>query len=259
MPAPPSGRPARPQTPQPPSPWPNDYYPCDVPEIPSSRIVPRRRYSSPMAANPRHPKCLEINNSAAEILMQQAEQQMVLPDAVDAEIAPRQPLTGEAAFLQHPDRGRIGRNAGGLDAVQIELAKQRRQQHPQRPRHVAAMGMGLADPIADGTRLDDAAPDIGKRDAADHRAVGLAEDDEGIGAVGCDILGVAPQPPPEPGAGEIVGWPDRLPWRQVLAAMFTQMRPLQKIRHLRRPQQQAIAARRQRGRSARWQTKQRHM
>src|SRR5271170_1207499 len=29
---------------------------------------------------------------AAKILMQEAEQQMVLPDAVDAEIAPRQPL-----------------------------------------------------------------------------------------------------------------------------------------------------------------------
>src|SRR4030095_9470038 len=96
-----------------------------------SRHCSRRPYSSPMAANPRHPKGLEINGSAAEILMQQAEQQMVLPDTVNAEIAPRQSLTGESAFLQHPDRGRIRGNAGGLDAVQVELAEQRRQQCPK--------------------------------------------------------------------------------------------------------------------------------
>src|SRR3954462_5597359 len=63
--------------------------------------------------------------SAAEILVQQAEQQMVLPDPVDAEITAAQPLAGEAALLQHPDRRRIGGNAGGLDPVQIELAEQR--------------------------------------------------------------------------------------------------------------------------------------
>src|SRR6187200_451701 len=124
MPAPPSGKPARPRPPLPPSPWPNDCHPCDVPDPIVSRDCSRRPYSSPMAANPRHLKGLEINGSAAKILMQQAEQQMVLPDAVDAEIAPRQPLAGEAAFLQHPDRGRIGGNAGGLDAVQIEFAEQ---------------------------------------------------------------------------------------------------------------------------------------
>src|SRR3977135_1070111 len=79
---------------------------------------------------------------AAKILVQQAEQQVVLPDPVDAEIAPRQALAGKPAFLQHPDRGRVGGNAGGLDAVQIEFAEQRRQQHAQRRRHVAAMRMG---------------------------------------------------------------------------------------------------------------------
>src|SRR6266478_4386330 len=63
--------------------------------------------------------------SAAKILVQQAEQQMVLPDAVDAEIAPREALAAEAAFLQHPERRRIGGDASGLDAVKIELAEQR--------------------------------------------------------------------------------------------------------------------------------------
>src|SRR6266852_1299070 len=64
---------------------------------------------------------------AAKILMQQAEQQMVLPDTIDAEIASRQAFAVKATFLQHPDRGRIGGNAGGLDAMKIEFPEQRRQ------------------------------------------------------------------------------------------------------------------------------------
>jgi hypothetical protein len=91
-------------------------------------------------------------------------------------------------------------------------------------------------------------PDIGERDAADHGAVGFPEYDERIGAVGGDVLGIAPQPAAETGAGEVVGRPDRLPWRQIRPAVFAQLRPLRKIRHLRRAQQQAVAAGRQRRR-----------
>src|SRR6266508_2607786 len=175
MPAPPSGKPARPRLRLPPSPWPNDSHPCDAPDPIVSRDCSRRPYSSPMAANPRHPKGLEINGSAAKILMQQAEQQVVLPDAVDAEIAPRQALAAEAAFLQHPDRRRIGGNAGGLDAVKIELAEQRWQQHPQGRRHVAAMRMRLPDPVPDRAGLHDAAADVRQCDPADHRTIGFAK------------------------------------------------------------------------------------
>src|SRR4051812_14164908 len=107
MPVPPPGRLASPRPCQPPSPWPNDCHPCEVPGSHHATSLSRRPYSSPMAANPRHLTGLEINGSAAEILIEQAEQQMVLPDAVDAEIAPRQPFAGEAAFLQHPDRGEL--------------------------------------------------------------------------------------------------------------------------------------------------------
>src|SRR5450631_1841001 len=64
---------------------------------------------------------------AAKILMQQAEQKVVLPDAIDTEIASRQAFAVKATFLQHPDRGRIGGNAGGLDAMKIEFPEQRRQ------------------------------------------------------------------------------------------------------------------------------------
>src|SRR5882757_828957 len=196
---------------------------------------------------------------AAKILVQQAEQQVVLPDAVDAEIASRQTFAIESAFLEHPDRRRIGGNAGGLDAVKIELTEQRRQQHAQRRRHVAAMCMGLPDPVPDRSGLHNAAADIRQRDAADHRTIGFAEHDEWIGSVGGDIFGIAPQPPPEARTRKIIGRPDRFPGRQIFPAEFAQMRPLQKIGHLRRTQQQAIPARRKRRRSAGWQTEQSHV
>jgi len=75
--------------------------------------------------------------------------------------------------------------------------------------------------------LHDAPAHIGQRDAADHGAVQLAENDEGIGAVGGDVLGIAAQPAPEAGTGQVVGGPDRLPRRQIFAAIFAQIRPLQ--------------------------------
>ncbi len=62
-------------------------------------------------------------------------------------------------------------------------------------------------------------------------------------------------PAAEAGAGEVVGRPDRLPWRQVAAAVFAQLRPLREVGHLRGAQQQPLAARHKRGRPAGWQTK----
>src|SRR5712664_4985102 len=140
---------------------------------------------------------------AAKILMQQAEQQVVLPDAIDAEITSRQTFAAKSAFLKHPDRRRIGGNAGGLDAVKIEFAEQRRQQYAQRRRHVAAMRVRFSDPVPDGAGLHDAAADVRQRDAADHRAIGFAKHDEGIGSVGGDVFGIAAQPPPETSAAKI--------------------------------------------------------
>src|SRR5258706_15293811 len=64
------------------------------------------RYISAMAANPRRVPKSRNRRLTAKILVQQTEQQMVLPDAGNAEGAPPQSLPGEAALLQHPDRGR---------------------------------------------------------------------------------------------------------------------------------------------------------
>src|SRR5258708_1470135 len=65
-------------------------------------------YNSAMTANPRRVPQSHNRRVTAKILVQKAEQQMVLPDAVDAEIAPRQPLPCKAAFLHHPDPRSVG-------------------------------------------------------------------------------------------------------------------------------------------------------
>src|ERR1700722_13600447 len=165
----------------------------------------RGAYNRAMAANPRHlsqfgnkvSRIWKQTGLAAKILMQQAEQQVVLPDAVDAEVTPRQALAGKAALFQYPDRRRVGGDTGGFDPVQIEFAEQRRQQHPERRRHVTAMRMGLSDPVSDRPGLNDTAAHICQRDPADHHAIGPAENDEGIRPVGSNIFGITAQPPPE--------------------------------------------------------------
>src|SRR4051794_32942797 len=118
--------------------------------------------------------------------------------------------------------------------------------------------MGFAGPVADGAGLHDAAANIRNGDAADHFAVGLAKHDEWTGSVGGDVLGIAAQPPPEARASKVIRRPDRLPWSQIFTAEIAQTGPLREVRHLRRAKQQPVASRRERGRSAGWQPKQRH-
>jgi hypothetical protein len=61
-----------------------------------------RVYISPKAANQR--RIFGVPGlSAAEIIAQKAEQVMVLPRPVDAEIAARHAFARETAFLEHAD------------------------------------------------------------------------------------------------------------------------------------------------------------
>src|SRR3954453_7880850 len=111
----------------------------------------------------------------------------------------------------------------------------------QRAGHQPAPCEWLADPVAEAAGLCDAAPDIGKRQTADQRIVGLAKEEEGIGRVGALVLGVAAQPPSEGRAGQIVRRPCRLPRGEERATCLAQRRPLAVIGHLRRAQVNAIA------------------
>src|SRR3569623_1400938 len=100
--------------------------------------------------------------SADEVILQQPIEVMVLPGTVDAQIPPRHAFAGEAAFLKDPRRGSVARNTLRFHAMLMQFYEERRQQHAQRRRHVALLGVGLADPVADGATLHDAATDIGQ-------------------------------------------------------------------------------------------------
>ena len=109
-------------------------------------------------------------------ILQAAVKQVVLPDAVDAEIFARVAFAHEAGIFQQPDRGRVGRDAGGFQPVQPQRGEGERDQRAHRRRHEAVAHIRKPHPIAEAAGLGDAAADIGERQAADERAVGAAEE-----------------------------------------------------------------------------------
>src|SRR5256885_733614 len=106
------------------------------------------------------------------------EQQMILPQAVDAEIFACIAFAREAHFFQKPDRGGIGGNASRFQPVKTQRSEGERHQSREGAGHQAAAREGLADPVAEAAGLRDAAPDVGQRQAADQCVVGLAEQEE---------------------------------------------------------------------------------
>src|SRR5689334_23939592 len=86
-------------------------------------------------------------SAARSIARKAREQQMVLPQPVDAEVLPRVALAREAGVFQEPDRGRIGRNAGGLEPVQAQRAECERHQRAHRAAHQPTPRERLADPV----------------------------------------------------------------------------------------------------------------
>src|SRR5437588_68479 len=67
------------------------------------------------------------NPSRMRVVAQPREQQVVLPDAIDAEVLTGKPFSAESGLLQQTDGGRVRRDAGGLDAMQPQRRKRKRQ------------------------------------------------------------------------------------------------------------------------------------
>jgi len=112
-------------------------------------------------------------------------------------------------------------------------------------------------PSSDGAGLHDAAPDIGQRHAADHHAVSIAEDDEGIGNGRRDVLGNSGAKRRRNPAGSDRRTADRLPGRQSKARLYSRScGPLRESEHFARAAASSRGRRHERGRSAGWQTKQ---
>src|SRR5579863_1546359 len=190
---------------------------------------------------------LPVNQSALSVAFDKAEQNVVAPGAIDPQIGARKTLALKAVALEHPGRGDIVRNAGCFDAMQAQGREAEAHGCGDRAGHVAAARVRSANPIAERRRLRDAAPDPADRNAAEQDIRLLSENKERIGFVASNLIGLAAQAPAKSGAGQIIGRPRRLPGREKLAPLITQMRPSQKVEALRGPQIKTVAAHEGRG------------
>src|SRR5690348_2603531 len=93
-------------------------------------------------------------------------------------------------------------------------------ERPQRGAHIALPRIGLADPVTDAAGLGHAAAQIGERNAAKERVVFITENQKRVSLIGALILVVTLQAAAKCGTGEIICWPDGLPWRQEVPALL---------------------------------------
>src|SRR5258705_3646537 len=113
---------------------------------------------------------------------------MVLPTAVDAEIIAGAAFFPEAELEQKPPARLVVGQAGGFDAMQAQFAEAIRDDATERLAHIAAMGMGGPDPIAEARGLGDTAADLAQRDAAEPDIVLAPRDQEAVALVGAPFL-----------------------------------------------------------------------
>ena len=153
------------------------------------------------------------------------EKNMIPPCAVDLEVAARIALALEAVALENGDRRRVVGDAGRLDAVQPQLREREIDDRRDRAGHASLAGVRRAHPVAERTRLRDAAPDAAERDAAQQLVRGLVEDEERVRLVARDILVLAAQAAAEGGLRQVVVGPGRLPGLEKYAAARPEPRP----------------------------------
>src|SRR6476661_3817524 len=115
---------------------------------------PRSRALNPTVP-PSCPALSPLRALAAHIGVEQRVKQMVLPDAVNSQIAARQAFALESRLLEKLDRGRIGRKAGRLEPVQLERVEDERNDGADAGGHIALVGVVRADPIAERAGLRD--------------------------------------------------------------------------------------------------------
>src|SRR6516162_5101517 len=156
--------------------------------------APRSPYSSEVAVAQvgAESRRRRVAQSRLRIALEARKEQMVLPHAVDAQVFARKAFSPKSGLLQEADRGDIGRDTGGLDAMQPQRLECERNEAADRRRHVSAARVARADPIAEIAGLGATAPHIGERQAAHQRVVVLAKHEERIGEIAALVFGVTP-------------------------------------------------------------------
>src|SRR4051812_8852844 len=129
------------------------------------------------------PRAAATAVEARPLLRGHREDVVVLPDAVDAQVAVGAALQAEAGLLGDADRADVARDDRRLHAVQARVLEGEGEAEAYRSRRMPARAAGVVDPVAERRVLPRAAHDVGQRDAPDEPlAAARVEDREGEGA-----------------------------------------------------------------------------
>src|SRR5271170_6442002 len=180
--------------------------------------------------------------SWTRVALDQREQEVVAPRAVDPEKSPRITLAPEAVALEQGDGGRVLGDARRLDAMQAQSRKGEFDRRGDGARHPPLAGVRRAHPVAEGAALRHPAPDAAERDPAQEFVVGAVENEERIGLVASHVVVLAPKAPAKGRSGQVVVRPSRLPRLEKAAARGPESGPGRIVGRRRRAQINLVAA-----------------
>src|SRR5262245_28969132 len=161
---------------------------------------------------------------------------MVLPVAIDPQIATGTPFAPEACPLQQLDRRRVVGQASCLKPVQLKRVEHEGNYRAHSRSHVALLRVFGTDPVAERAGLGHATANVAESEAANQRSALGGENEERIAHVLAEIAQVVAHAAAEGGAGQLVGGPKWLPGREKFAARGPELGPGRIVRHLRRAQ-----------------------
>src|SRR5262249_34825250 len=118
--------------------------------------------------------------SEPHVILQQRKQEMVLPDAIDLQVAPRRAFPAEAGLFENPRGGTVVGQAGRLEPMQAERAESKGKNRLDGIGHVAVAGVRRTNPVADRSGLGDATANRTDAEAAEQGRVPVPEDEEGV-------------------------------------------------------------------------------
>src|SRR5580692_4906399 len=184
--------------------------------------------------------CVGSQSTRLRLFGQQSEQGVILPLAVDLDIAPRHTFLPEACFGEQISGGIVGRQTGRFDPVQSERFEYKWYQSADCVGHVTLSCESFTHPIAESAGLRHAAPDIRQRAAAEKSVIKRAKHKKSVGRIKPRFALVALQPAAKGALGQFVSGPGRLPWREEFAAFRAEVRPRHKVLHARIAQKYAL-------------------
>src|SRR5271154_1848979 len=143
---------------------------------------------------------------------------MVLPLAIDLDVAPRHALLTKTRLCKEISRWIVRRQACRFDSMQPQCPENKRHERANRVVHVALTGESLAHPIAESAGLRDAAAHIRQRAAPEECVVIRTEHEERISRIEARLALIALEATAVGTLGQFVGSPGRFPGGEKSAA-----------------------------------------